>query len=440
MVNRLQVAPDIYFPIEIGARELSGYLLLGARLADEGLNVIIGHKEPVQALIRQAERPGIIYYKGDARTEKFGRTDFAYVGQDPEMGIIYRDYAEFVAGRPFSMGRIPTSDGYFTYGQFDYFHLRTCFESSRHMIHPTGSPRTMLWGQLGAVFFKHQVLEIAERYAPFVLVASRGGRGDRWDRLQNPERSRQVRRTADELLRRAQQVQAATGYNVVIRPHHSEDWREWKRSVTNFDGISIDSAYALSPWIRASEFVVQAPTSTTAFEAWEAGKMAIASEPPQPYIAKDGSRADFIAHLLCVSSDCFLGGSGLDLDAALKDYEGKKSLGELERMVRNRLYTPGRDATREIASVLLDMVDAPSRYDAKPNLMSFGREWAQNPNWRQRINREELARYRPPPEKRWPLELTSIKERLSVAQEVLGIRKEILARAPMRNTVLLSAE
>ena len=56
-------APDVYFPMEIIAREYAGHLLLAARLAGEGINVIIGHKVPVKSLTRSASEPGVIFYK-----------------------------------------------------------------------------------------------------------------------------------------------------------------------------------------------------------------------------------------------------------------------------------------------------------------------------------------------------------------------------------------
>ncbi len=440
------LAPDVYFPIEITSREYAGYLLLAARLAASGLNAVIGHKSAVKSLTHSAAAPGVVFYKADAR-EGFAPKGFAFVGQDPETGLPYQHYADFVARRPYSMQRLDTSAAYFCYGKDDYEYLTATNASSAQHIFPFGSPRTMLWGSHGDQFYAWRKEEIRTRYGPFVLVVSSGGRG-------SPVVARQLRRvsgveqeylrkrellargSADTLLGRARAIRDRTGLNVVIRPHPAESWVQWRRDVQSDDGIFVDSAYELGAWIRAAEFVVQSTKSTTAFETWLADTPSIADAPPTASLGDDGSLADFVTHELCLPypDERDVGG----IDSIRLNWANLKAEARPNELVERKLYSPPADATVEISAVIEGLVDRDRPSQVRGRAMDAITRGLRKPSWRRRRDREKLGRSEPPPFKKWTLHPADVARDLESAGKILGIDGDIRSHEILPNAFVVS--
>lgn len=446
-------APDVYFPMEIIAREYAGHLLLAARLAGEGINVIIGHKVPVKSLIRSASEPGVIFYKSsprdDSSSRPFRRSDgFAWVGQDPETGLPYRYYGDFVARRG-GLRRLDQADAYFCFGPDDYDYLTSLHPEAAGRIHPTGSPRTMLWGTAGETFYAVRIAEIRERYGRFVLMASSGGRGNpiaakRARASRDPDIARASRareddsaRRAASLLQRARDTHSRTGLNVVIRPHPAESWVEWKRAVEGVAGVFIDSAYALGAWIRAAEFVVQTTRSTTAFEAWLADTPTIAADPPEPSLGRDGSRADLLTHELCLPYP-----EHGDIDISVPDIERRwaelRATHSPRILIERRLYSPPSDATAAISSIIGRLVD-PGRPSGVRRTLSdrLIHGLTKRPNARRR-ERDALGASQPPAFKKPTLDPADVERDLAACVEILQIDCDIRAREILPNAFLVA--
>lgn len=426
LLRQQQRAPDVYFPIERTEREFPGSLLLGTRLASDGFNAVIGPKELVKRLILSSSSSGIAFYKGVAE-QTFRRPDFAYVGQDPETGLIYRNYSDFVQRRKIRIFRnFHSTDAYFTYGRFDFDYLTSAFPKAASRIHATGSPRTMLWGESGNTFFGPRIEAIQERYGEFCLLVSRAGRSARKSAGGVTNYVAQVAQTAETLLQRARKIRRVTGLNVVIRPHPSEDWMLWRKSVIGLEGIFVDSAFELGAWIRAAKFVVQAPISTAAFEAWMAGVPSIASEQADFHIAADGSCVEYVSHELCVASSVWED-QFLDVDSVLRQSALLRGSRRPNDIVRNRISWEGEDATKAIAKRFANLVnfERPSGIEVPFPLAVRSR--IRRDHTRRMLNVERLGRRAAPPYKKWPVHLRRVVRDVSLARRVLGITSEIEA-------------
>ncbi len=438
-------APDVYFPIEITTREYAGHILLAARLASRGMNAIIGHKTPVQGLTHAAKEPGIVFYKG--AVEGGCRTDFGYVGQDPETGLSYQDYSNFAARR-YALSHLNTSQAYFCFGQDDYDYLSARNPHLAERIHPSGSPRTMLWGSHGAQFHAARTEEIWTRYGPFVLVVSSGSRG-------SPVIAKQLRRSSrgeqetirkqmalarahtSLLVERARAIRKGTGLNVVIRPHPVESWAEWRRDVENDEGLFVDSAYELGSWIRAAEFVIQSTKSTAAFETWLADTPNIADAPPTPVLRGDGSSVDFVTHELCIP---FPGNRDMgDIDLIRQNWSDLKAAGRPRKLLARKLYSPPKDATLHIADVIESLVDKARPSQVRRTAIAALRYGLMRPAGLLRRDREMLGRLKPPPFKRWTLRSHDVARDLESACSILGIDDDVHSYEIFPNTFVVTS-
>lgn len=430
-MQQTPVARQVYFPIETTGRELAGHILLGTRLAGRGFTVTIGHRNPVARLVRAAPHSGIVYFKGNAQLQLFRRPDFAYVGQDPETGITYRRFEDHVARRSQLFAGLADSNAYFAFGHHDHTFLTAHFPEFAHRIHLTGSPRAMLWGSFGNAFYAKDVEQIRSRYDSFCLAVSRSGRADKRDRKQHPARRRQVADTAELLLTRARTVREATGLSVVIRPHPSESWLEWKRAVQGVPGLHVESAFDLGAWIRAAKFIIQAPVSTAAFESWMAGTPSIASEVPEPHIGRDGTQAELVSHELCISSS--LWNSSFGLAEVFSRYRDMTDSARREALVRERIYRRDQDVTEEIADVIEGLTTETSHSQSQTSLGLALTERVRRHSLRRILDRERLGRRIPPPHKRWALQLDRIEAAVKLSEELLGLQSETLVAPVLPN-------
>lgn len=266
------VAPDVYFPIEVVSREYSGHVLLAVELAQRGRTAVVGHKGAVADVMREAERPGLLFYK-NARFPSWADPRHALVGLDPEAGIVYGDYADFFAERrTFSDDSV--SRAQFCFGPDDHEFLVAHFPDHADLIHLTGAPRISLWGKEGDAFYAGNRDRILAHYGRIILFTSSGGfLHERYleHRGQDPEAYWAASDPANHFFALARAAAMRSGAPIVVRPHPSDSWRAWQQAVQDVPNLFVESAFDLSAWIRAAHAVVHPGTSTAAFESVCAG-------------------------------------------------------------------------------------------------------------------------------------------------------------------------
>lgn len=272
------VAPDVYFPIEIVSREYAGHVLLAVELALRGRTAVVGHKGAVAAVMRAAERPGLLFYKND-NLRSWADPRHATVGLDPEAGISYGDYADFFKGRKVVSATSP-SRAQFCFGPDDHGFLVTRFPDLAQRIHLTGAPRVSLWGAEGDVFYADDRDRILAHYGRVILFTSSGGFvHERYLKLRGQDSRTQwaAPGPANHFLSLVRSTAEQSDAPVVVRPHPSDSWRAWQEAVRDVPNLFVESVFDLSAWTRAAHAVVHPGTSTAAIESVCAGVPAIST-------------------------------------------------------------------------------------------------------------------------------------------------------------------
>lgn len=347
-------APDVYFPVEIPAREYAGHMLMAVELASRGLTSIIGGKGRTARLMAESSRKGLAFYK-HGRQLQWTDDYHSIVGQDPEAGISWLRFADFAQGTETTLGRkimyrSPRHLAQFCFGPDDHDYLREEHPEEAEKIHLSGSPRVSLWGAAGAHFYRTQTEQIAERFGRPVIFASSGGfEHEQYLDLRGADhRSAWAEASgAIGLLAAARAVARESDVHVVIRPHPGESSAAWLEATADEPRITVSSALDLAAWVRASVALVHAGTSTAAVEAVCAGTPAISADTDDgryfvsPQISHRAASTEHVAELVTAASRGQL--PCLPDDAA-------------QTLLEWKLLHPLDGATQRIADVILDVV------------------------------------------------------------------------------------
>lgn len=417
-------APDVYFPIEIAAREYSGHLLLAVELAGHGVNSVIGYKGAVERAMEDASRPGMLFYK-NYRKDRWSTLVAKSVGQDPEAGFTWTNFSDFFAARS-GLQMASSSDAYFCYGPEDHRFLQEKLPDAS--LHLTGSPRVSLWGALGRTFHADRIAAIREHFGEFVLFASSGFRGNpKWEAARETldasikDRLQEDDRVAGEMLRAAIAVARETGKKVVIRPHPTEDWTAWQEGLQGEPQISLESCFDLAAWIHASSAVVQR-SSTAALEAY------FAEVPVIAYFASEEARdRDVMTRKVAVPNQVAIPAVGaVELCETLAElsprFDAFRTQAGPRELMRRKFLHPIESAPRNVADVIVAELDTsgPSGLRRPGPLSRFRHSRAsrhQEPEW--------PPFGRPPVFKRRPLPLDVVSRDVRAAREALGLHAEV---------------
>lgn len=355
------IAPDVYFPIETVSREYAGHVLLATELALRGRTAVIGHKGAVAAVMRAADRPGLLFYK-NARVPSWSDSRHALVGLDPEAGIVYGDYADFFAVREVVSTTSP-SRAQFCFGPDDHDFLVTRFPDLAQRIHLTGAPRVSLWGADGDTFYVDDRDRILAHYGRVILFASSGGfTHERYLKMpwQDSRSHWAAAGPANHYLSLARSTAERSDAPVVVRPHPADSWQAWQEAVRDVPNLFVESVFDLSAWTRAAHAVVHTGISTAAIESVCAGVPAIST-------ASDIIPSFIIDRLSHVAEDAddLIQLLGRAQHAELDTLPSKES----QKLLERKLLHPLEGATQRIA----DVIDASVPFSGPSSITPRGR-------------------------------------------------------------------
>ena len=421
------VSPDLYFPLEITTREYAGHVLLGTEMAARGRTVVIGHKGPVTRIARAAQRRGVVFYKNSTMPPDLARTRHELVGMDPEAGIVYRDFSDFLQRRAV-VRRDSPNRAQFCFGPDDHDVLISKFPDLRHRIHLTGSPRVELWGPSGTDFYAVAMRQIRERYGDFALFTSSGGFGHEkvlgW-RGADPKTTWERAEHAHHFFRMAEAAVKA-GLNVVVRPHPADSWVAWQSVVSNAPRMHIDSTFDLTAWARVAQVVVHPGKSTAAVEAVCAGTPTISTQSSLvTNVATDlshlASDADHLAQLITEAED-----------GRLQTFPTP----DAQMLLSRKLLQPLEGATLRVADVLDSTLPCEG-----PTGVRFRKERLRGRLMRllsRQQPRRMLGDQRPRPFKRDPLLLESVEQDVMASLTILNRKDDLRVRQLTENCFALS--
>lgn len=371
----------LFLPIEVQKREYSGKLLLAAEMARRGVPVFFGYKQPVIRLALRAEEPGVLLFKScpGPGTDFFKDLEdrgWLIAAHDEEAGLAWKSFQKFCDYR-YSLKRFGELSAYFCWGQDDYEALSQIDPKSEPILKRSGGPRTCLWGDLGRVYFSEKITKIKEVHGPYILFVTNFGTGNPYlnsgaktafirsfRKLQpSDEKHLRDRFNRDTALMRLyleviKEISKDDVFNIVVRPHPSENVAAWERALADMDGVSVEAQGDVTPWILAADCVVQNGCAS-AFEAAAADV---------PTIALGNSESDVLSGEQCLPNALAIPAIGSN---SFKEVlKSKKELwikgdGRRRSLVRNRAIGAGTLAPIKAISNEIIQLGAPT--DARGN-------------------------------------------------------------------------
>lgn len=369
-----KVSGGLFLPIEIVKREYTSKLLLACHMACKGVPVYIGHKSPVLKLARKADNPGILFYKAADIFEDLKTSGFKLVAQDEEAGVIFKDFSYFAENRT-SILNAGLMDRFFCWGKDDFNYLQKNAKGNRYNIVGSGSPRTILWGDLGRKFFRKEIDEIVSNYGDYILIATNLSAGNSYlgrDGLMKhlsqysdwtPERLQEFNGNCDEELDQmalfidaAKLVSERKNINVLIRPHPTEDIDKWKTLVAKIPRVKVESEGDITPWILGAKCLIH-NGCTSAIEAHVSGVAAIALGRDESSLTNIPNSVPNQLSLQALSCEELLITMS-NLDDLFEQHRSKH-----RSLVSNKLINPGSlDSLQAISKSLLELYDTDNSY------------------------------------------------------------------------------
>ena len=296
---------NIYLHLEISARELDSKLLLAILAAARGHEVVVANIEVLEKGLLKGWLPsGIFHTKSITPSESKINRHRAIINKgskitsiDEEACIDRFNYEKFLKIR-YSDETINQASAVFTWGDEDFEVLNKHYNKHSDKIYKTGSPRADLWKPSLSEYWSAPK-QIPKK--PFLLVSSNI---TVFERIPFLERIKMMKKTgyfdrnpdlfkkkfiwsSNDHLKAITFIEAIkylskknNGYDIVVRPHPSEDTGYWKVLLEGTPNVHIIREGAISSWVK-NAFAVMHHACTTAVEC------TISQKPLVTYAAKE---------------------------------------------------------------------------------------------------------------------------------------------------------
>ncbi len=294
---------NIYLHVEISARELDSKILLGTLAAARGHEVLISDLESIiKGLKRKILAPGIYHTKSltpsdskISRHQSLIDSGSKITSIDEEGGLVDEGYEKFASSR-YSDRTLSQSSAVFGWGPEDTETLKKIYPKHSSKIFMTGSPRVDLWKPFFASYWNTNNLKIPK---PFLLVSSNMGAFNMMSFNEiikfykeagyferDPETLKTLFGTIGEDYKMAFSFIEAikylaknnNGYDIVLRPHPTENIDTWKIFFENIPNIKVIRNDSISVWVN-NAFAVMHNGCTTAIESFVSQKPVITYTP-----------------------------------------------------------------------------------------------------------------------------------------------------------------
>ena len=254
--------------VEVTKRELDSRALIATKLAQNGLNVVLGEKnEILWGCCLGLYPPGVIFDKcaqilDDKKWHILKRKGFVFTSLDEEGLVTQPDY--FFAQR-FSEKAASESALTFCWGKKQADMIRAKYPKAK--LEESGNPRMALLLKDSKHWFKDEIAEIKEKYGKFVLVCSSFNpfedsydESNAWRKIEDEESKKSVLRICYQLVE--------DGTKVIYRPHPSD-------APIKLENMEVDGRWSIAPWLHSCSFLINANCATS-FDAYISGTPSIA--------------------------------------------------------------------------------------------------------------------------------------------------------------------
>jgi len=296
----------LYMPVETVVRDLDGNLLMGYEAMRRGYDVVVGTIEDVKEYA-QFRGSGVYLFKHWEHNFPYPldhpeRENYCYVGFHPE-GLVYVG-DEFMKKMNVN-GKSEKLDLKFVYGNEQKDLLLNVNPRLKRNLHAVGHPRFDLLRPEHHHLYQDEANRIRRKVGPYILVNtnfSLGNPAKYYEKglveRKEEDHLNKYGRPLDHELREfyANSVihftrmfkeyfkmikhlsQKDTGYNIIVRPHPSEDHSIYHSEFKEADNVMVIHEGNVINWILGAETVIQTGC-TTGIETWATQKPSIRYNP-----------------------------------------------------------------------------------------------------------------------------------------------------------------
>lgn len=291
-------------PIETICRELDFKLFIGAMLAKNNCNIIIGHFHAIDEIITKTQN-GLYIGKSVFKQLFRGYDDsinnhyykllklhsYSLVYLDEEGGVYAGDDENWrkILNQRLKSDLLKEDDIIATWGEFQKNHFETQIQSmsdSKPTIINTGHPRFDLYKHKYRDLYPKESCKLKEKYGSYILIntnltlannimdiedtfsARLGYLEDNDNRIQYIEQWAHTSRIFANMIELIHKLAIKfPDINFILRAHPSEDQDFYRVAFNNIDNIIVNSEGSVGPWIIGSELLIH-DGCTTAIEAY----------------------------------------------------------------------------------------------------------------------------------------------------------------------------
>jgi surface carbohydrate biosynthesis protein len=291
----------LYIPLELFHRELNGVILLSVIAAKSGWTVIFGQKRSLLPIFDVLPR-GVFFPKSvvpgeESQFIKLKEYGHKIASVDAE-GLI-TDNGELGVVRRYSQKTVDLSSLLFFWGEEQFNQASNFLENISKKSVISGSPLFDYWRLQKSTYEKNISLNSKKTIliaSSFGMVNHITGLGET-PHLQISSAGKEVYEKHFNYLRQTIEVKKITfkefktivrelieflgdQYNIILRPHPSEDVKEWKKIINNYENITIQTGGSISSLLLNCDILIHSD-STTSIEGFYYGKNIISFVPSE---------------------------------------------------------------------------------------------------------------------------------------------------------------
>lgn len=317
----------LFLPVETKVRELDGKLLLALTAAEAGWRVVLGDQRRIRELTPRFPK-GVYLDKSVTISKRSWFSECRKLGNQvvvlDEEGLVYFNHEDFKDLR-IDECSVAMTDLMLLWGQDQREAVESCRLDKEVVV--TGNPRfDVLRPELRSIYsnVKERIKEkygrvilvntsfplanhylgqeeMFKMYAKYPITAGRPNFYREW---------KEVHDTAMESFRRMLPAlsEAFSKHTIILRPHPSENRDQWRKWLSRYPKIIVNSDGSMADWIASAELVIHFDC-TSGIEAFAMGDISISydeqnlQEYRQPLPNALSVRANSLEGLLALSND-----------------------------------------------------------------------------------------------------------------------------------------
>ena len=269
-----------FLPIEIKTREFFPKLFLISRALKKNIDCFIGDKIAVNRAIRYFKK-GVYFHKSINKKDKEYILDIkskvdTYISLDEEFGFAttnkkqLKNYLDIRS----SYENVKNVDRIYNWGKFDQSVWKKKYSSFTNKFLISGAPRLDIWKKkIYSVIFKNEIHDLKKKYKKFIFIPSTF--------ISSKKKLNQMIKVEKQMTKKKELLKKRinakifefklfneflklirllsrdfSDLNIVIKPHPTEDPKDWIKNTNKYKNVYIDTKFELTPYIAAAELVI----------------------------------------------------------------------------------------------------------------------------------------------------------------------------------------